>query len=422
MRHPAEYAILTLYCFFSLSFVPIDVSFVAAFLCAFCLLALSVFSDSSRAVTITGIFFAGLCLFFPDFFLWIPAVLCIGFYQLNYIYLCAFLPALLQYLIFGLLFTPASQSLPTLLSSQPFSVSLVFYLLFGIFLSFILSLFFRRYEALQTLCRTTRDTETERNLLLHQRNQAILEKQDYEIYSATLKERNRIAREIHDNVGHVLSRSILMVGALKTVNQSPELSSSLDVLDQSLNQAMNSIRSSVHDLHEEAEDLEHSLKLLLDQFRFCPVSFQYEMSRAIPPELKYCFIGIVKEALSNIIRHSHATEVSISCIEHPGLYQLKISDNGTAGSSISSPRPPRNTDSMLPGSRATEFSDSSKTRVDSVESVEGTSFTNHRSDPDTGIGLTNIRERTEALGGTLQITEDHGFHIFIMIPKPIPSS
>lgn len=385
MRHPTEYAILTLYCFFSLSFVPIDISFVAAFLCTFCLLALSVFLDSSTVVTVAGIFFAGLCLFFPNFFLWIPAVLCIGFYHLNYIYLCAFLPAFLRYLIFGFLFTSSSQSLPGLRSVQSsqtlqsLSGSLVFYLLFGIFLGFLLALFFRRYEALQTLYRTTRDTETERNLLLHQRNQAILEKQDYEIYNATLKERNRIAREIHDNVGHVLSRSILMVGALKTVNQSPELSSSLEILDQSLNQAMNSIRNSVHDLHEEAEDLEHSLKLLLDQFQFCPVSFQYEMSRAIPPELKYCFIGIIKEALSNIIRHSHATQVSISCIEHPGFYQLKISDNGT----------PETINSTTSGSGS-------------------------------GIGLTNIRERTEALNGTLQITTDKGFHIFVMIPKENP--
>ena len=52
-----------------------------------------------------------------------------------------------------------------------------------------------------------------------------MEKQDTEIYLATLKERNRIAREIHDNVGHMLSRSILMVGALKTVNQAENLKS-----------------------------------------------------------------------------------------------------------------------------------------------------------------------------------------------------
>ena len=64
-----------------------------------------------------------------------------------------------------------------------------------------------------------RDSGEELNLMLKEKNQSLLEKQDYEIYLATLKERNRIAREIHDNVGHMLSRSILMTGALLTVEK-----------------------------------------------------------------------------------------------------------------------------------------------------------------------------------------------------------
>ncbi len=62
-----------------------------------------------------------------------------------------------------------------------------------------------------------RDTDTELKLVMEQRNRELLEKQDNEIYLATLRERNRIAREIHDNVGHMLSRSILQVGALATI-------------------------------------------------------------------------------------------------------------------------------------------------------------------------------------------------------------
>ena len=66
----------------------------------------------------------------------------------------------------------------------------------------------RRYDRLDEKFRRTRDDSVEKNLLLREKNQSILEKQDYEIYTATLRERNRIAREIHDNVGHMLSRSI----------------------------------------------------------------------------------------------------------------------------------------------------------------------------------------------------------------------
>ena len=44
-----------------------------------------------------------------------------------------------------------------------------------------------------------------------QNQDELARKQDYEIHAATLTERNRIAREIHDHVGHMLSRSILQL-------------------------------------------------------------------------------------------------------------------------------------------------------------------------------------------------------------------
>ena len=198
------------------------------------------------------------------------------------------------------------------------------------------------------------------------------EKQDYEIYNATLKERNRIAREIHDNVGHVLSRSILMVGAAKTINKDPGMTAILKNLEDSLNHAMNSIRNSVHDLHDEAVNLEEVEKSLVREFAFCPVQMVYDMTREVPREVKYCFISITKEAFANIMKHSNATKVQLILREHPGLYQLCIEDNGKDA-----------------------FYDPEKS----------------------GIGIANMKERVNALGGTLQIFTDKGFRIFITIPK-----
>ena len=228
----------------------------------------------------------------------------------------------------------------------------------------------RDYEQLDSLYRHTRDDSRESNLLLTEKNHILLEKQDYEIYTATLKERNRIAREIHDNVGHLLSRSILMVGALKAVNQTSALAEPLDTLDSTLNSAMDSIRSSVHDLHDEAINLKEAVLSLLKDFTFCPVSFQYDMDREIPRDIKYSFISITKEALSNIIKHSNATQVRLVMREHPALYQLCIEDNGT-------------------------------------EAVLS----------DTGIGLINMKERIQALKGNMQVQTQNGFKIFITVPK-----
>ena len=52
------------------------------------------------------------------------------------------------------------------------------------------------------------------------------------------------------------------------------------------------------------------------------------MSEIIPNKIKYCFATIIKEALSNVIKHSNATAVKIVLREHPALYQLCIEDNG----------------------------------------------------------------------------------------------
>ncbi|MFQ9152069.1 MAG: sensor histidine kinase [Blautia sp.] len=191
-----------------------------------------------------------------------------------------------------------------------------------------------KYQALYQDFHQIRDDSEEHTLLLSEKNKALLEKQDYEIYAATLRERNRIAREIHDNVGHVLSRSILMTAACKTINKNDSLDPLLGNLEESLNGAMNSIRSSVHDLHDDAIDLEDAIKRLVKDFTFCPVNLTYDMSRHIPREVKYSLISITKEGLSNVMRHSNADSVNILLREHPALYQLCIEDNGTPENGI----------------------------------------------------------------------------------------
>lgn len=257
--------------------------------------------------------------------------------------------------------------------------------IFGFILEFFLWSHTRQYEILTRNFRQSRDDSEEHALLLSEKNKALLEKQDYEIYAATLRERNRIAREIHDNVGHVLSRSILMTAACKTINKNEALDPLLGNLEESLNGAMNSIRSSVHDLHDDAVNLEDAIKGLVKDFSFCPVTLTYDMSRQVPREVKYSLISITKEGLSNVMRHSNADSVNILLREHPALYQLCIEDNGTLGSKI----PDIQTDA-----------DSNK-----METVSG------------GMGLSNIRDRVKALGGTVQITQEKGFRIFVTIPK-----
>lgn len=235
-------------------------------------------------------------------------------------------------------------------------------------------LLWQRTSALNDLeeqYRQTRDDSRELNLLLKEKNQMLLKDQDNEIYTATLKERNRIAREIHDHVGHMLSCSILMTGAVRTINTDPVVGQSLRQLEDTLHGAMDNIRQSVHDLHDGSVDLKSTLEHLAASYTFCPVSLEYDMGRHVPVRIRYALIAIVKEALHNIASHSNADRAQIVLREHPGLYQLQIRDNGTQQD------PP---------------------------------------DPQ-GLGLSNMRDRADLLGGSMQIYTDEGFHIFITIPK-----
>ena len=81
------------------------------------------------------------------------------------------------------------------------------------------------------------DDQTEKDMIQKEHDRMLMENQNNMIYMATLKERNRIAREIHDNVGHTLTRSILQLGAIKAINTEPVLKKPLDDLHSSLGDA-----------------------------------------------------------------------------------------------------------------------------------------------------------------------------------------
>ena len=227
------------------------------------------------------------------------------------------------------------------------------------------------------------DDDREYNRMLKLKNRYLIEKQDAQVYSATLKERNRIAREIHDNVGHMLTRAIMLTGAIKVVNKNKSLCPSIDNLEECLSTAMNNIRESVHNLHNNSISLENTIKNLTADFDFCKINLIYDIEENIPNDVKYTFIAIVKEGLTNIEKHSNATAVKLTFREHPAIYQLILQDNGT---------------------NATDF-DCSPYESESYLSVTS------------GIGLNNMYSRIHMLKGTIKIYTDNGFCIFISIPK-----
>lgn len=240
----------------------------------------------------------------------------------------------------------------------------------------MLSYFTEQLLGYQMKLHSMRDASMEHDMLMEQMNHQLIEKQNAQIYNATLKERNRIAREIHDNVGHMITRSILQVGAIGVINTDEKLKAPISDLKSTLDTAMDSMRKSVHDLYDESVDLRQALANLKPTDSAFAFSLEYDCEDDVPRDVKYAFIAIAKEAVNNAVKHSNGDEIRIIVREHPAFYQLEIMDNGTTAD-----------ERRLSG----ETGD--------------------------GIGIKNIKERVAAIGGTMRIKADDGFMIFVTLMK-----
>lgn len=240
----------------------------------------------------------------------------------------------------------------------------------------MLSYFTEQLLGYQMKLHSMRDASMEHDMLMEQMNHQLIEKQNAQIYNATLKERNRIAREIHDNVGHMITRSILQVGAIGVINTDDKLKEPISDLKSTLDTAMDSMRKSVHDLYDESVDLRQALAKLKPTDSAFAFSLEYDCEDDVSRDVKYAFIAIAKEAVNNAVKHSNGDEIRIIVREHPAFYQLEIMDNGT--------------------------------------SADERSLTGETGD---GIGIKNIKERVAAIGGTMRIKADDGFMIFVTLMK-----
>ena len=173
-----------------------------------------------------------------------------------------------------------------------------------------------------------RDSSKEREIGLEEENKVLAKNRDMMVKNATLSERNRIAREIHDNVGHMLTRSILQLGAIRVINKDETVDGALGDLKDTLDNAMTSIRTSVHDLHDESVDLAGALADMLSDVKGFETKLDVDLEGSVPREIKYAFIAIAREAVNNSMKHSSGDEISVSVREHPGYWRLEVSDNG----------------------------------------------------------------------------------------------
>lgn len=200
---------------------------------------------------------------------------------------------------------------------------------------------------------------------------------------ATIQERNRLAREIHDNLGHYLTVVNVQIRVAQTMLESdPEKAQDALEKAQLLTQeGLGAVRQSVAALRDSptgSRPLSESIDMLLADTRGAGVATELVLGgteRPLDAKTELTLYRAAQEGLTNVRRHARASRVEVT-LDYSRADQvvLEIADDGT-GTAVAT----------------------------------GTS---------SGFGLLGIRERVHQLGGsvTTQTAPDAGFTLRIQVP------
>ena len=214
---------------------------------------------------------------------------------------------------------------------------------------------------------TSQKDENERiRKLNEQLNQANDQLRDYAINMermTEMRERNRLAREIHDTLGHTLTGIIMGADAgLALLDVAPEESRKrIQVVAQTARDGLTDVRRSIKALRPDA--LEHyslaqALEGLVENFRLTTSAqiayFQEAEELKLDTDEEDTLYRVVQEGLTNAVRHGRADRIEIRITRAENVVSVRVRDNGSGCH-----------------------------------------------DPEEGFGLRHMRERLEMLGGTL---------------------
>ena len=196
--------------------------------------------------------------------------------------------------------------------------------------------------------------------------------------TAETRERNRLAREIHDTLGHTLTGIVAGLDAcIVLVDAVPAAAKKqLEKIRETARHGIVDVRRSVKKLRPddlEKMPLQQAVKKVIAEFSASSGVEIHLVELGWPEKLREdeeeVIYRIVQEGITNARRHGKATKVTVTCGTEPGRFYLMIADNGKGCDK-----------------------------------------------PQQGFGLRHMEERLELLHGRLRYWSDKGFTLEATIP------
>lgn len=172
-------------------------------------------------------------------------------------------------------------------------------------------------------------------LMLIREQYTILEQYSSQIERMTLlEERYRMARELHDTMGHTFTSLILGLEALKQHIPSAEGEMKLEGILKLARTGLDDIRRQVHQMDpiEEALPLEDSLLQMIEEFKAnSGVQVKFRTMGEPYPVMKQAKLALyrcLQESLTNASRHGQASTIQVLLHYDPAQLMLQVQDNG----------------------------------------------------------------------------------------------
>ena len=148
-------------------------------------------------------------------------------------------------------------------------------------------------------------------------------------------ERKRLARELHDETGQSLTSMLLALRAIEEAKTPEDAQEATDRLREQIVDTLHDVRRLAVELRPKALDdfgLVPALERLTTTFSeqtAIPVEFEAMLGDTrLPPAVETAFYRIVQEALTNVIKHSRASRVSVLLRRKPDSVAAVIEDDG----------------------------------------------------------------------------------------------
>ena len=162
---------------------------------------------------------------------------------------------------------------------------------------------------------------------------------DRRLVDAEERERARIARDLHDDVGQRIALFIIKFGRFRAEIPNPtvEVQTTMDDLLKQINQLSSDIQALARSLH--SPKLEY-LGLVKTMRSFCEefgqrqdveIDFNghgHEVASSLPPDISLSLYRVLQEALHNSRKHSGARQVEVDLFETSGAIHLTVRDSG----------------------------------------------------------------------------------------------